>query len=71
MKDPAPAFPTWSAKDVVPGMTLRDYFAATALQGLLASNPDYFPPEIVTMAFKYADLMIDKRSNVQGSTNGI
>jgi len=40
-----PAFPTKNYQDVVPlatgyseGMTLRDYFAAKALQGLLA-NP--------------------------------
>jgi len=57
-----PAFPTWSAKDVVQGMTLRDYFAATALQGILATNPDYFPREIVTMAYKYADTMMEARN---------
>ena len=34
-----PAFPTLIFKDVVQGMSLRDYFAAAALAGLLA-DPD-------------------------------
>ena len=57
-----PAFPTWSAKDVVQGMTLRDYFAATALQGILSTNPSYFPSEIVDVAYEYADLMMRKHN---------
>ena len=57
-----PAFPTWSAKDVVQGMTLRDFFATAALQGILATNPSYFPAEIVNIAYKYADAMMEARN---------
>lgn len=33
MKVSPPAFPTWLATDsMAPGMTLRDYFAATAIE---------------------------------------
>lgn len=56
-----PAFPTWSAKDVVQGMTLRDFFAAAALQGLLAVNPPLAPKNVVDVAYKYADLMMERR----------
>lgn len=58
-----PAFPTWINDDAMQaGMTLRDYFAAASLQGLLASNPDYFPHEIAATAYKYADLMLEQRN---------
>ena len=57
-----PAFPTWSAKDVVQGMTLRDFFAAAALQGILATNPDRFPSQIVDAAYEYADMMMGKHN---------
>lgn len=50
------------------GMTLRDYFAAKALQGLLASNP-VFNTEFVNhaqsgakMAYNWADAMLAERS---------
>jgi hypothetical protein len=56
-----PAFPTWSAKDVVQGMTLRDYFATAALQGLLTVNPPLLPNAVVDVAYKYADLMLERR----------
>ena len=56
-----PAFPTWSAKDVMQGMSLRDYFAAAALQGILATNPDFTARTIVNAAFSYADLMMEAR----------
>lgn len=36
MKISQPAFPTWIVDDsMCPGMTLRDYFAAAAMQSLL------------------------------------
>lgn len=57
-----PAFPTWSAKDVVQGMSLRDYFAAAALQGMLATNPDLYPKQIVDAAYEYADMMMGKHN---------
>ena len=57
-----PAFPTWSAKDVVQGMSLRDYFAAAALQGILSTKPTLNPSEIVTAAYEYADMMMGKHN---------
>lgn len=46
------------------GMTLRDYFAAQAMQGL-ASNPDFtdWSWEVsAEQAYKFADAMISARS---------
>lgn len=45
------------------GMTLRDYFAAVALQGLLASGPhDCKVSDLVTEAADYADALIAERN---------
>ena len=35
MNDDSPAFPTWSVVDIKKGMTLRDYFAAKAMQAFI------------------------------------
>lgn len=46
------------------GMTLRDYFAAKALQSMLATPQQFTDntPEIAAdWAYKFADAMIDKR----------
>ena len=57
-----PAFPTWQSKEAIQGMTLRDYFAAAALTGLLANEglsgqyADY-----AKNAYKVADAMLEKR----------
>jgi hypothetical protein len=61
-----PAFPTRNYKAVVPvatgyaeGMTLRDYFAAKAMQGLMdAAMP---MPEIAAAAYAMADDMLKAR----------
>lgn len=54
-----------------PGMSLRDYFAAAALQGMLANsfNDGFTKPmslataeEIADMAFRQADCMLAERS---------
>lgn len=65
------------AKRLAEGMSLRDYFAAKALQGLLANiaNEDEFASgdfRVVTdhyasIAFQYADAMLRAR---QENTNG-
>jgi len=66
-----PAFPTKNYKAVVPvatgyaeGMTLRDYFAAKAMQGLL-SDPDWRQyttfVETAFDAYKQADAMLKAR----------
>ena len=44
------------------GMTLRDYFAAKAMQGLLAdSTNDMYIDDLVKLAYKYSDLMLKAR----------
>lgn len=49
------------------GMTLRDYFAAAALQGILANNasdvanPCMSPDDYAREAFLYADAMLKAR----------
>ena len=52
------------AEVYMPGMTLRDWFAAKALQGLLAcQRPDFSTSAAknVTAAYQFADLMLDER----------
>jgi len=60
-----PAFPTKNYKAVVPeatgyaeGMTLRDYFAAKAMQGHCPSIP---PEHAAKRAYEYADAMLKAR----------
>jgi hypothetical protein len=58
-----PAFPLsgdWSKiKDK--GMTLRDYFAAKAMQGIV-NNSDAFWAGAAPLAYQYADAMMKERS---------
>jgi hypothetical protein len=61
------AFPQWSeARE--PGMTLRDYFAAHALQGLLAADRE-FPGQdggkAASRAYVFADAMLKVREAQQ------
>ena len=44
------------------GMTLRDYFAAKALQGLLA-DADCFWDDAAPLAYQYADAMLKARES--------
>jgi hypothetical protein len=45
------------------GMTLRDYFAAKAMQGMMADHTrDNSPAEISEWAYKIADAMLKERS---------
>ena len=63
MKDNSPAFPTWNVVDITKGMTLRDYFAAAALQGLIANKP-YMGIDTSLMsdwAYKVANAMLNER----------
>ncbi len=58
------AFPmSYEDADNQHGMTLRDYFAAAALQGLIAypSNPDELELEFAKAAYEYADEMMEAR----------
>jgi hypothetical protein len=46
-----------------PGMTLRDYFAAKALGGLLADTAITASPELVAkVSYEYADAMLKERN---------
>ena len=59
-----PAFPNegfngWG--DPYPGMTLRDYFAAKAMQGLLSGTTTNDGLVIVKDSYKIADAMLKAR----------
>ena len=51
-----PAFPT----NLYNGMTLRDYFAAKAMQGKLSGGALGYD-DIAKHAYKYADAMLEAR----------
>jgi len=54
-----PAFPDWT-KD---GMTLRDYFAAKAMQGMLSETSlKATPEEFASYSYKVADAMLKART---------
>lgn len=56
MKNGGQVFPD----DVNNGMTLRDYFAAKAMQGLL-SNPNVRPETDCARFYEWADAMLAER----------
>ena len=43
------------------GMTLRDYFAAKAMQGMLAASENYSTSELAVYAYDVADAMLKTR----------
>ncbi len=55
----APVFPTPAGKQHNDDMTLRDYFAAAALRGLLAYDADC--SSAIGLAYHTADAMLDWR----------
>ena len=67
-----PAFPkaglnAWNeAVSVNTGMTLRDYFAAKALQGMLTCQSEetgfYEVKDAASEAYKFADAMLEERA---------
>lgn len=65
IKDGGPAFPV-SRDDVAQndawgGMTLRDYFAAKAMQAHLMTHADTATEKIVTWSYEVADAMLRAR----------
>lgn len=50
------------------GISLRDYFAAAALQGLLAGAPNYHETKASKAAYAHADAMLAAREK-QGLTS--
>lgn len=67
INDGGPAFPGTVDNGLnsgVYGMTLRDYFAAAALQGLIAAgNNGMSQAGKADNAYVYADLMLEVRNN--------
>ena len=65
ISDGGPAFPTLFIEpdygSGYAGMTIRDYFAAAALQGLLASCPWEQVDEVPQKAYEISDAMIKAR----------
>ena len=61
------AFPTIINSEVLRGMTLRDYFAAAAMQGILASSTEWSDVSwdrckaMVEDSFNIADEMLKAR----------
>lgn len=61
INDGGPAFPV-PYEFMGPGMSLRDYFAAKAMQGMLA-DPEVIPNiGTATTAYEMADAMLRARS---------
>lgn len=62
--DCEPAFPVAHTYLVQSGMTLRDYFAAQALQGILAvhASPDTDKWLVAADCYQYADMLLKARS---------
>lgn len=61
INDGGPAFPTPAGVQHNDGMTLRDYFAAAALQGLLCNGGGASWDDDATHAYLCADAMIKAR----------
>ena len=65
MKDTGgPAFPVVDDAARMPGMTLRDWFAAKAMQAFIGSETEggMRYPQVAEVAYLYADAMIQERS---------
>jgi len=67
INDGGSAFPgltyiSWNGQKNPAGMTLRDYFAAAALQGMLANSKNYDSFDGYSdAAYEYADAMLERR----------
>jgi len=59
-----PAFPSHGSMGEVAheGMTLRDYFAAKAMQAYISHNNSYDRSEIAEVSFRIADYMLKARN---------
>ena len=68
-----PAFPSIDDKVYEPGITIRQYFASKALQGLLANrwileNGSYHEDTVAELAVRYTDYLL-KELDKQPTTN--
>ena len=59
------SFPSSQLYPAYSGMTLRDYFAAKAMQGLLASEVNAPLKTFATKAYEMADAMMEARNGSQ------
>jgi hypothetical protein len=55
------AFPRKDDHYLNSGMTLRDYFAAKAMQSFIVTNTQTRRPIIASMAYQMADEMMEER----------
>jgi hypothetical protein len=55
-----PAFPS-PHNDRYKGLTLRDYFAAKAMEGFVTGDYDLYPQEVAKKAYQIADEMMKAR----------
>lgn len=60
--DGGPAFPCETPNEIFSGMTLRDYFAAKAMQTLIVETNLTSYAEVVDHAYQMADAMLAERS---------
>lgn len=61
MKISPPAFPTWiETESIAHGMTLRDYFAAKAMQSYIGGFTNEY--DLVRSAYHLADMMMEERN---------
>ena len=59
-----PAFPAmhYDLADNEHGLTMRDYFAAKAIQGTMANQGiDMYPDQYAKLAYEIADAMMERR----------
>jgi hypothetical protein len=67
-----PAFPGTKDKwgDPLPGLTIRDYFAAKAMQGIIVAVGECLPKDphqqVALDAYKFADAMLAEREKDNG-----
>jgi hypothetical protein len=61
------AFPAETAFGYTEGMTLRDYFAAKAMQAMFSKDPDYHQKyeffDLADFSYRCADAMIKARND--------
>lgn len=57
-----PAFPETCGDQIIPGMTLRDYFAAKAMQGFAADPDCENGAQAAKTAYEWADAMLAERA---------
>jgi len=60
-----PAFPTYFTGDHALSMTLRDYFAAKAMQACIAKGTPLVFDAIADKAYEMADAMMEARNAAQ------